>query len=60
MTDHSRRLSTWHLQLAIAVDAANHVLSLIDEPDGQAAIAYVLRDRLAALVDSCPFPEDAP
>lgn len=60
MTDHAARLSAWHLQLAIAVEAANHALSLIDEHDGESAIAYVLRDRLAQLVESCPFPEPAP
>lgn len=60
MNDHWDRLNTWHLDLAIVVDAIDHVLSCIEEPEGLSATAYVLRTRLVELVESCPFPEVAP
>ena len=56
MSDHAERLNTWHLELAILADAIGHVLTGIEEPEGLSATAYVLRSRLAELVDSCPFP----
>ncbi|MBN8764536.1 MAG: hypothetical protein BGP20_00895 [Thiobacillus sp. 63-78] len=60
MTDHADRLSTWHLELSIVADAIFHVLQDIEEPEGASAVAWVLRSRLADLVESCPFPEAAP
>jgi hypothetical protein len=57
MSDHADRLNTWHLELAILADAIGHVLQGIEEPEGLSATAYVLRSRLAELVDSCPFPQ---
>lgn len=53
---HADRLNTWHLELAIVADAIGHVLTDIEDPEGLSAVAYVLRQRLADLVESCPFP----
>ena len=60
MSDHADRLNTWHLEIAILADAIGHALQGLEEPEGLSATAYVLRTRLAALVESCPFPEAAP
>lgn len=60
MSDHAERLNTWHLELAILADAIGHVLQGIEDPEGLSATAYVLRARLDALVESCPFPEEVP
>lgn len=60
MNDHAERLNAWHLELAILADAIAHTLTGIEEPSGLSATAYVLHTRLAALVESCPFPEAAP
>jgi len=60
MSDHAERLNTWHLDLAITADALEHVLMAIEEPMGPSATAYILRLRLADLVESCPFPEAVP
>ncbi|MFP5403618.1 MAG: hypothetical protein ACLGG2_02895 [Gammaproteobacteria bacterium] len=57
---HADRLNAWHLELAILADAIGHVLTGIEEPEGLSATAYVLRARLADLVESCPFPDAAP
>ncbi len=57
---HAERLNTWHLELAILADAIGHVLRGIEEPEGESAVAWVLRERLADLVESCPFPDAAP
>jgi hypothetical protein len=59
MSDHAERLNAWHLELAILADAIGHVLIDIEEPEGQSAVAYVLRSRLDQLVASCPL-EAAP
>lgn len=56
MTDHADRLNTWHLELSIVADAIGHVLQGIEDPEGQSAVAFVLRQRLSQLVDACPFP----
>jgi hypothetical protein len=56
MSDHAERLNTWHLELAILADAIGHTLQGIEEPEGLSATAYVLRTRLAELVEGCPFP----
>ena len=58
MSDHIERLNTWHLDLAIVVDAIDHVLTCIEDPVGLSATAYVLRTRLVELVESCPFPDE--
>lgn len=58
MDDQWERLNAWHLDLAILADAIGHVLQGIEEPEGLSATAYVLRRQLAALVASCPFPEE--
>ncbi|MDP3412253.1 MAG: hypothetical protein Q8S16_03540 [Polaromonas sp.] len=60
MNAHWEALNTWHLQLAILADAIGHTLTGIEEPEGLSATAYVLHRQLAALVESCPFPEAAP
>lgn len=60
MTDHADRLNTWHLELSILADAIGHVLRGIEDPEGESAVAWVLRERLADLIESCPFPEAAP
>lgn len=60
MDDHADRLNTWHLDLAILADAIGYALQAVEEPQGLSATAYVLRNRLDALVESCPFPEAAP
>ncbi len=57
---HADRLNAWHLELAILADAIGHVLTGIEEPEGLSATAYVLRQRLAELVESCPLPDTAP
>lgn len=57
MTDHHSRLNAWHLDLAITADAINHTLAEIEEPEGLSATAYVLKNHLIELVESCPFPE---
>ena len=56
MIDHWHDLNTWHLELAILADAIGHALQGIEEPEGLSATAYVLRTRLDALVEACPFP----
>lgn len=58
MSDHAERLNTWHLDLAITCDALEHVLMAIEEPVGLSATAYILRRRLADLIQSCPFPDE--
>jgi len=58
MIDHAERLNTWHLDLAITADALEHILMAIEEPVGLSATAYILRLRLADLVESCPFPDE--
>jgi hypothetical protein len=60
MSDQFEALNAWHLQLSIVADAIGHVLRGIEEPEGESAVAWVLRERLADLVESCPFPEPAP
>ena len=57
MNDYAERLNTWHLDLAILTDAIDHVLSSIEEPQGLSATAHVLKNRLAELVENCPFPD---
>jgi hypothetical protein len=59
MSDHAERLNTWHLELAILADAIAHVMTGIEEPNGLSATAYVLKNRLHELVESCPFPTSA-
>lgn len=58
MTDRWDDLNTWHLDLAITADALEHVLMAIEEPVGLSATAYILRRRLADLVEHCPFPDE--
>jgi len=57
MSHPPENLDVWHLRLAILADAIGYVLSEIHEPIGLSATAYVLKDRLAELVESCPFPD---
>ena len=57
MIEHADRLNSWHLELAILANAIGHVLQGIEEPEGLSATAYVLRTRLDALVEDCPFPD---
>jgi hypothetical protein len=57
MIDHAERLNIWHLDLSITADAVEHILMAIEEPVGLSATAYILRRRLADLVESCPFPD---
>ena len=59
MNNHWDRLNTWHLELSILADAIGHVLQGIEEPEGLSATAYVLRSRLDAMIESCPFPDSA-
>ena len=58
MNDHAERLNTWHLDLSILADAIEYVLTAIEDPQGLSATAYVLKNRLHELVESCPFPDD--
>ena len=60
MSSHLERLNAWHLDLAITADALEHVLMAIEEPVGLSATAYILRLRLADLVESCPFSASTP
>lgn len=60
MSDHVERLNTWHLELGIVADAIDHFLTDVAGSNGLCATAYVLRNRLGELVDSCPFPESTP
>ena len=62
MTDHAEALICWHTQLGIVADAIESVLTDLscEEEPGKASIAYVLRERLVHLVESCPFPDSAP
>lgn len=60
MSDHWEDLNTWHLDLSITADALEHVLMSIEDPIGLSATAYILRRRLADLVESCPFPDPIP
>jgi hypothetical protein len=57
---HATQLNDWHLQLAILADAIDYVLQGIEEPQGLSATAHVLKNRLQALVESCPFPAGDP
>ena len=57
MNDHAERLNIWHLDLAILADAIGHVLQDIEEPEGLSAVAHVLKNQLAGMVESCPFPD---
>ncbi|KVW98055.1 hypothetical protein [Thiobacillus denitrificans] len=58
MSRHWERLNTWHTELAIVADAIEHVLTGIEEPQGLSATAHVLKNRLLALVEDCPFPDN--
>ena len=54
---YSDQLNTWHLELAIVQEAISRVISdLSDYDDALAATGHVLKLRLLALVESCPFP----
>jgi hypothetical protein len=60
MNAYAQRLNAWHLELSILADAIGYLLTNLDgESDGVCATAHVLGSRLAAAVESCPFPHDA-
>ncbi len=54
-SDYLEQLNDWHLELAIAVTAAEQCLTMADD-EGVGALRHVVKSRLRALVDSCPFP----
>lgn len=53
--DYLEQLNDWHIELAIAVTAAERCLSMSDD-DELGALGHVVKNRLRALVESCPFP----
>jgi hypothetical protein len=57
-TTYSKLLDEWHLRLAIASTAIGRVLMDYPEDDGMQAIAHILKQELADLVESCPFPHE--
>ncbi len=58
MNAYNDRLNAWHLELSILADAIEHVLFRMDASDGLSATAYVLKNHLRDLVETCPFPDD--
>ena len=57
---YTDRLNAWHLELAIAQEAAAKLFSdIADHDDELASMGHVLGLRLLALVESCPFPPAA-
>ena len=53
--DYLEQLNDWHTELAIAVTAVEQCLTMADD-DEVGALGYVVKARLRALVESCPFP----
>lgn len=53
---YSEKLNAWHLELAIAQKAMEHVFTVVEPEESVGCVAHVLRDRLSQLVDTCPFP----
>ena len=59
MGAYTGSLNAWHLELAITQQGiAKLLLDLSALDDDLGAIAPVMALRLAALVDTCPFPVD--
>lgn len=57
-SDYLEQLNDWHMELAITVTAVERFLSMSDD-DELGALGHVVKSRLRALVESCPFPLDA-
>lgn len=57
-SDYLEQLNDWHMELAIAVTAAERCLSMSDD-DELGALGHVVKNRLRELVESCPFPVGA-
>ena len=57
-SDYLEQLNDWHMELAIAVTAAERCLSMSDD-DELGALGHVVKNRLRALVESCPCPVGA-
>jgi len=58
---HSRpdvlALNDWHLQLGIAADALKYAVDELENiPEGLLNVLGIVADRVAYLVETCPFP----
>ena len=57
MQTYADLLNAWHMELAITQQGiAKLLLDLSAFDDDLGSIAHVMALRMAALVDSCPFP----
>lgn len=54
--DYLEELNQWHMELAIAVTATERCIDMMAEDDELGALGHVVKNRLRALVESCPFP----
>ena len=61
-SDYLRNLNEWHIELAMTIDVVQHILSEIEGEDWMTSGASICGQKLAALVESLPFPvrEDVP
>jgi hypothetical protein len=55
-SEYFTKLSDWHTEVAIVAKALGPVLGAVED-EGLGAIGYILRDRLDALVESCPLTQ---
>lgn len=58
-SDYLRNLNQWHLELAMLNDLVQHILGEIEGEDWMTSGAYLCRQKFAALVESCPFPDQS-
>lgn len=54
--DYLADLNRWHLELAITNDLVQHILAEIEGDDWMTSGAHICGQRLAHLVETCPFP----
>jgi len=55
-SDYLRNLNQWHIELAMLNDLVQHILGEIEGEDWMTSGASICGQKLAALVESLPFP----
>lgn len=55
ISEHSRQLNEWHLELSMLRDLVGHLLSEVEGPEWLTSASHIAQARFDDLVESFPF-----